>query len=268
MIVYEKVPLQPLPTFDNVRCRRRGPFDDDHAVLRQLLGREFSGAAARPTPGQLQAWLVADERGPTERAWCIDVLVAAASDPWFGLRALVSEDAVSIHDLARVCTEAQCQHAPLTDWLNRYANQSPEVLESLMPPAWAVAGLAQAWLLHPAHDHPRSPAAGERRLTGMMPIFLGGTSKTNVTKKTLGRVELTLHEVDEAERPIARPPDGGRPAAVARTGSWVRREDGWHAQISVALPVGFDDDPALGERLAKAVAEAYSEHMESKEQEP
>ena len=141
MILFEKVPLLPLCAFDNARCHRRGPFDSEHAVLRQVIGREFAGAAERPTPSTLHAWLVADARSPRERAWCSETLVAASADPWFSLRAMVGEDALSIYDLARVCAEDGCQHAPLTNWLNQYADQPAEELRKLAPPAWAIEGL-------------------------------------------------------------------------------------------------------------------------------
>ena len=60
MMLFEKVPLQSLATFENERCRRRGPFDDDHAVLREILGCWFAGAPEKPSPSDLHAWLVAD----------------------------------------------------------------------------------------------------------------------------------------------------------------------------------------------------------------
>ena len=141
MILYEKVPLLPLGAFDNDRCRRRGPLDDNHAVLRQIIGREVAGAAERPPPTAIYDWLVNDVRSPCERAWCSEVLVAASADPWFSLRALVGEDAVSIYDLARVCAEDACRHAPLTTWLNKYADQPAAEVAKLKPPAWATAGL-------------------------------------------------------------------------------------------------------------------------------
>ena len=141
MILYEKAPLLPLASFDNARCRRRGPLDSEHAVLRQIIGREFAGAGGRPTSSNLHAWLVADARSPHELAWCSEVLVAASADPWFSLRAMVGEDAVSIHDLARICTEDSCAHAPLTNWLNQYADQPASELPRLTPPAWAIKGL-------------------------------------------------------------------------------------------------------------------------------
>ena len=141
MIFYEKVPLLPLGAFDNDRCRRRGPLDDNHAVLRQIIGREFAGAAERPPPNAIYDWLVSNVRSSHERAWCSEVLVAASADPWFSLRALVGEDAVSIYDLARVCAEDACRHAPLTTWLNKYADQPADEVAKLKPPAWATAGL-------------------------------------------------------------------------------------------------------------------------------
>lgn len=141
MILFEKVPLLPLRSFDNARCRRRGTFDREHAVLRQIIGREFAGAAERPKPETVYEWLVADARSPHERAWCAETLIAASADPWFSLRAMVSEDAVSIYDMARVCDEDGCQHARLTDWLNHYADQPAEELWKLIPPAWALEGL-------------------------------------------------------------------------------------------------------------------------------
>ena len=142
MILFEKAPLLPLDAFDNDRCRRRGPLDDHHAVLRRIIGREFAGAAEKPSSGELFDWLVRDVRTAGERAWCSELLVAASADPWFSLRALVGEDAVSIYDLARVCAEDSCRHAPLTRWLNQYADQPAEELAKLQPPAWAIAGLA------------------------------------------------------------------------------------------------------------------------------
>lgn len=141
MILFEKLPMQSLSSFDNERCRRRGPLDDDHAVLREILGRWFAGAPEKPSPSDLHAWLVADAPGARQLAWCAEALVAASADPWFCLRALVREDAVSIHDLARVCVKAGCRHAPLTRWLNHYADPTEEALRRLAPPAWATAGL-------------------------------------------------------------------------------------------------------------------------------
>ena len=55
---------------------------------------------------------------------------------------MVCEDALSIYDLAKVCSEASCRHAPLTNWLNRYADQPEAELAKLRPPEWALAGLA------------------------------------------------------------------------------------------------------------------------------
>ena len=141
MMLFEKVPLQSLATFENERCRRRGPFDDDHAVLREILGRWFSGAPERPSPSDLHAWLVADAPSAHQIAWCAEALVAASTDPWFCLRALVREDAVSIHDLAKVCAQAGCRHAALTTWLNHHADPTEETLRRLAPPAWAIKGL-------------------------------------------------------------------------------------------------------------------------------
>lgn len=141
MMLFEKVPLQSLATFENERCRRRGPFDDDHAVLREILGRWFSGAPEKPSPSDLHAWLVADAPSAHQLAWCAEALVAASADPWFCLRALVREDAVSIHDLARVCAQAGCRHAALTTWLNHHADPTEETLRRLVPPAWAIKGL-------------------------------------------------------------------------------------------------------------------------------
>lgn len=141
MMLFEKVPLQSLATFENERCRRRGPFDDDHAVLREILGRWFAGAPEKPSPSDLHAWLVADAPSAHQIAWCAEALVAASADPWFCLRALVREDAVSIHDLARVCAQAGCRHAALTTWLNHHADPTEETLRRLAPPAWAIEGL-------------------------------------------------------------------------------------------------------------------------------
>lgn len=141
MILYEKVPLLPLGAFDNPRCHRRGPLDDSHAVLRQIIGREFAGVGEKPPPSTIYDWLVHDVRSAHERAWCSEVLIAASADPWFSLRALVGEDAVSIYDLARVCSEDSCRHAPLTRWLNKYADQPASEVAKLKPPAWAIAGL-------------------------------------------------------------------------------------------------------------------------------
>lgn len=141
MILYEKAPLLPLRSFDNPRCHRRGPLDDNHMVLRRIIGREFAGAGERPSPCEIHDWLVSDARSSHERAWCSEVLIAASADPWFSLRALVGEDAVSIYDLARVCAEDACHHAPLTRWLNQYADQPAAEVAKLKPPEWAIAGL-------------------------------------------------------------------------------------------------------------------------------
>ena len=149
MVFGLKTPLLPSHAFDNERCRRRGPLDPDHAALRRVLDREFAGSFVKPVPSMLHGWFVADTRDPSETAWCLDLLLAASDDPWFGLRAMLSEDAFSVFDFARVCAESKCEHHPLTDWLNRYATQPPEVLAALAPPALGHrrTGYDATWLL-------------------------------------------------------------------------------------------------------------------------
>lgn len=115
-----RVDLWPLAAFDHPDGRLRGPLDREHATLAWLLGRSFAGIADRPDARDLHRWIVAPMRTPRERAWLVDVLKVAATHPP-QLANLVREDAVSIHDIAVVLHEANCDYGPLAGWLNKYA---------------------------------------------------------------------------------------------------------------------------------------------------
>lgn len=119
-----RIDLWPPCAFDHPDGRMRGPLDPDHSTLAWLLGRSFAGIARRPTPDDLYGWIVAPSRTPNQRAWIIDALKVAATRP-AELAALVRGDAISIHDLATVVDEANCDYGLLTDWLNRYAIPPP-----------------------------------------------------------------------------------------------------------------------------------------------
>ena len=82
-------------------------------------------------------------------------------------------------------------------------------------------------------------------------------------KRKFGTIELTVHEVDEPQTAPTHPPaDLDAPAgALARTGQWVKREDGWHAFFLVVHPDGFED-PAMGQVLADAAMAAYTAYMQ------
>ena len=132
-----KLDMHPLAAFDIEPCRRRGHADPDHIALRLVLGRWFAGTADRPSASELYAWFSADKRSERELAWCADVLVSASADPWFGLRSLVREEALSIYDMAKVCLEAGCRHKPFVEWLNQFADPAGR----FDPPAWAIEGM-------------------------------------------------------------------------------------------------------------------------------
>ena len=119
-----RIDLWPVSAFDHPDGRLRGPLDPEHRTLSWLLGRSFAGIANRPEPSALYRWIIAPSRTPHQRAWVIDVLKVAATRP-AQLATLVREDAISIHDLAVVIDEANCNYGLLTDWLNKYAIPPP-----------------------------------------------------------------------------------------------------------------------------------------------
>ena len=143
MNYFPKLDMHPLAAFDSERCHRRGCADPDHIALRLVLGRWFAGADARPSASELYAWFSARERSEQELAWCVNVLVSASADPWFGLRSLIREEALSIYDLAKVCMEAGCRHKPFVEWLNQFADAALcDMDKQCEPPAWAIEGMA------------------------------------------------------------------------------------------------------------------------------